>query len=105
MKFTECIADLREQEQAIKDKFESLKNGIEHGEWVFYIDTDYVEPRAYAWKQCGFMGVGVTFIIVKEGGIKMLSAGIYGDAWQEVESILNDWLSQDFSEEVWDKCG
>lgn len=97
MNFIERIEEIRKKEQEARDGIERLEGGLEHDEWIFSVHAHYEEPRVSVWKMGDDSDICASFII-KGDCVELRSAGMYWDDWHEAESVLNEWLSQDFSE-------
>ena len=97
MNFVERIMDLQKQQIISYKEIETLQNSLNRDGWVFCLQVHYAEPRVEVWKEYHNSDYTAIFII-KGDYVEMCSAGGYEDSWQEIEGILNECLSQGFSE-------
>ena len=99
MNFVERVMDLKKQQIMFYKEIETLQNMLNRDGWVFCLQVHCAEPRVDVWKEYHNSDYEAIFII-KGDYVEMCSAGAYEDSWQEIEGILNECLSQDFSEGV-----
>jgi hypothetical protein len=94
--FMERFADLKKQEQEIRNELESLRElglTIDRDDWRFCLHTHYDEPRVSFWRSGGdYNSDGSAEIMIKDGCVELYDAGMYQEEWHEIKNILDEWL-------------
>ena len=94
MNIAERIAYLSKLEQKFRAEIETIQTSLNsESEWLFCLHVlHYAELGISAWKRGDNSEVCASFK-VKEGKVKVLTTGMYGDKCYEAHSILTKWVA------------